>query len=184
MILIKSAFWLFSSLVLMQVNAQKVLYGVTEAEVGFISEAPLETIRASTKALQGLLDLRSGTFAFKLGIQSFDGFNSPLQKEHFYENYMETHLFPDAKFTGKMIDPVVGLTSKYQKFRAKGKFEIHGRTKELLVDVSLSQLGNDILFLSSFNLELKDFGISIPRIVKQKISEVILVSVEGRLSAQ
>ncbi len=41
-----------------------------------------------------------------LKVNSFKGFNSALQKEHFNENYMESENFPYASFEGKIIEDI------------------------------------------------------------------------------
>src|SRR5258706_14622796 len=66
------------------------LYQTINGKISFKSEAPLELIRASSDQLIGLLDNDKKNFSFKINIRSFQGFNSPLQKEHFNENYLES----------------------------------------------------------------------------------------------
>jgi hypothetical protein len=39
-------------------------------------------------------------------MQTFEGFNSALQREHFNENYIESNRFPDASFNGKIIEDI------------------------------------------------------------------------------
>ena len=57
-------------------------------KVSFLSEAPLELIKAASDKLKGAIDKTQNTFAFAVDIHSFKGFNSDLQREHFHENYM------------------------------------------------------------------------------------------------
>src|SRR5688572_1480480 len=82
----------------------KVVYRTKKGTVKFISVAPLETIKAESHSLKGIIDTSQNTFAFSITINSFQGFNSALQEQHFYENYMETGLFPLATFSGKIIE--------------------------------------------------------------------------------
>jgi hypothetical protein len=69
----------------------------------FSSAAPLEMIEANSKKLRGLVDTETQSFAWAIENKTFEGFNSPLQQEHFNENYMETDKFPRSTFTGKII---------------------------------------------------------------------------------
>ena len=57
---------------------------------------------------------------------SFAGVNRRLQEEYFNENNMETEVYPESGFKGKIIED--GDRSKYgdYKVRAKGKLIIHG----------------------------------------------------------
>jgi len=69
-------------------------------EVSFTSNAKLELINASSKNIKGIIDPATGNFAFVVTSQSFEGFNSNLQREHFNEKYMETDKYYDATFSG------------------------------------------------------------------------------------
>ena len=106
----------FLSLLLTEVSGQ--VYKTSKAKISFISEAPLETIKASNAHVLGVLDVKSQQFSFKANMKFFEGFNNPLQKEHFFENYMESDVFPEAAFSGKIIEPQGNL--RKQKFMTKG----------------------------------------------------------------
>jgi polyisoprenoid-binding protein YceI len=162
-------------------EAQGKYMKTTTGKISFISTAPKEIIKANANELSGILNLDNKNFSFKIFMKNFDGFNSPLQKEHFHENYMETNDFPEATFVGKILDPL-GNAQK-QKVRAKGMLNIHGVSKEILIDINLKQVDNGFYFESKFELELEDFSISIPKLVNQKISKVIKVTVEGILKS-
>src|ERR1043166_9418670 len=101
------------------------VYQTIKGRIDFRSDAPFEIIRASSNELLGLLDISKKNFAFKVGIRSFQGFNSPLQKEHFNENYLQSDEYPDASFNGKIIeDADLAVDGNYQ-VRAKGILTIH-----------------------------------------------------------
>ena len=161
------------------VNAQS-LYECPAGNISFTSNADLEIIKASSDKLKGLLDVEKNTFAFNIDVASFQGFNSDLQKEHFNENYLESNIFPKASFSGKIIDKI-DPTKATQTIRAKGKMNIHGIQQERIINVELVKKGDSYTFSSGFNVLLADHGITIPRIVYQKISETIRVNVSGNL---
>jgi len=152
-----------------------------KASIDFVSEAPLELIKASTNKCQGILDLENGDFAFRVKIEAFDGFNSPLQKEHFFENYMESNNFPEATFVGKMVENLNPENLKQAPYRAKGILDIHGIKVERIIPIQLNREADGLYFESEFLVALKDHGIDIPTIVKQKIAEKIKVKVSGTL---
>ena len=158
---------------------QGQIYSTNEANVKFTSEAPLEIIKAESDHLKGALDLTNKTFAFKLYIKSFDGFNSPLQKVHFYENYLEVKTHPESIFKGKILENIDLQSSK--TYRAKGVLNIHGISKEVIIDVYLEPKKEGFLFSAQFDAQLKDYKIDLPRIVYQKIAEIINVAVSGEL---
>jgi len=49
------------------------------------------------------LDTESGDFVFRVLIRSFE-FEKALMQEHFNENYLESHKFPNASFQGKVTN--------------------------------------------------------------------------------
>lgn len=161
-----------------KVEAQGGLYRVTEGSIRFRSDAPLENIEASTRQLEGLLDTEKGTFAFSAPVRSFQGFNSPLQREHFNENYLESDKYPKATFAGKIIETIdFSKPGKYE-VRAKGKLSIHGREQERIIRSILTIENGRLQISSEFSVLLEEFNIAIPKIVYQKISEEINVSLQ------
>src|SRR5687767_16000291 len=101
------------------VFAQKKL-SIEKGEINFASNAELELIKASSNKVQGLIDPSNNQFAFTVDIQSFRGFNSELQREHFNEKYMESERFPRAKFSGKIIEQIDLTVNQTYEVRAKG----------------------------------------------------------------
>jgi polyisoprenoid-binding protein YceI len=156
------------------------LYEMSKGLVQFSSRAPLENIEAKAKAIKGVLNLDNQTFAFSVDVRSFTGFNNDLQREHFHENYMETEKIPQASFSGKLIDKF-NPEIDFQKIRAKGQMDVHGVKKERIIDVVITRKGALYEVSTSFNIALQDHGISIPKIVFQKIAEVIVVDVSGTM---
>ena len=47
-------------------------YKVSDSKTSFFSNAPLENITASSSDLQGIIDLETGEFFFRLPIKSFN----------------------------------------------------------------------------------------------------------------
>lgn len=165
------------------VIGQSSLYEVISGKVFMNSDAPLENIKAETTSVRGLMNIADNSFAFTVDVRTFKGFNSALQQEHFHENYMESEKYPKAKFTGKLIDKFNPDLST-QKIRAKGKLEIHGISQERIVEVNIQKKNTNYTFTSQFNVPLADHGITIPRIVFQKIAETIAVTVNGELASK
>jgi polyisoprenoid-binding protein YceI len=157
--------------------AQKQLR-LEHGTISFISEAPLETIEATSNNLKGVLDAQANRFAFSVDLNSFEGFNNALQKEHFNENYLETPRFPKATFSGKLIDKVEPDAVK-QTIRAKGTLEIHGVEIERIIEVTIYKNGTHYSFSSEFSVPLTDHGITVPKLVHQKIAETVVVHVNG-----
>jgi hypothetical protein len=158
-----------------------VLFTCSSGNVRFVSEAPLELINAESDELNGILSSENQSFAFSISSGSFIGFNSPLQQEHFNENYMESEKYTRATFTGSIIEEVDLLSPGEVRARAKGKFNIHGVENVQMLDVVLKIEEDQVIVDSSFDILLKDYKIDIPRIVNKKIAEKIRVTVHAVL---
>jgi polyisoprenoid-binding protein YceI len=164
-------------LVAFQSNQDTAIFRANNGKVSFLSNAPLEKIKASSNKLYGVIDPSKRIFNFAIPISSFDGFNSPLQREHFNENYLESQKIPKAFFKGKIIEEVNLLQEGTYNIRAKGMLSIHGIEKEYIIKSKIVALPNKINIESNFNILLKDFGIRIPKVVNQKIAEEIAVNI-------
>ncbi len=164
-------------------NAQEVYY-TESGYVEFVSDAPLELISASSYSLRGAIDLDKRTFAFSINNNSFVGFNSPLQQEHFYENYIESHKYPASVFQGKIIEDHDFSKDATYSLRAKGDFEIHGISRERIIGATLIKKGDQLEVVAEFTVPLEDHNIKIPRIVYQKIAEVIDVKIQAVLQVR
>jgi hypothetical protein len=146
------------------------------------SDAPLEIIKATSQGLRGVIDAEKRTFAFSINNMSITGFNSPLQQQHFYENYIEAQKYPVSTFEGKIIEQVDFLKDGEYTVRAKGIFNIHGVGKERIIKSSL-RIKNGVLFVSSqFTILLSEHNITIPRVVNQKIAEEIKIIVDAEFA--
>ena len=162
-----------------------VLPGMTEAQqwrgagsVSFISDAPLEKITASSEELRGIIDMEKRTFAFTFPVSTFEGFNSPLQKEHFNEHYLETKEFPNATFTGVLIGTEEICAGECElEMYAKGKMTIHGITVLMTIPVRIEVKPSEWRASGEFYVALSDHGIGIPKILEAKIATEIAVSV-------
>lgn len=157
----------------------KSFFQLRSGHVEFSSDAPLELIKASSNQLQGILDAEKDIFAFKISIATFTGFNNPLQREHFNENYMETEVFPEATYTGKIIEPVDYSKKGTYSVRTKGKLTIHGIAQERIIKATVNVTENKITVQSNFTVLLADYDIKIPRIVDNNLSKEIKVSVSA-----
>lgn len=161
-----------------EVNSNRDLFMLSEGAISFNSSAPLETITASTTEIKGAIDPATNKFAFSIGVSSFQGFNNPLQQDHFNENFMETNLFPVATFAGKIIEKIDFEKDGEYTVRAKGKLKIHGVKRERIIKSVIQVKEGRLLVKSVFTVLLKEHNITVPRIVHQKIAKEILVSVD------
>ncbi len=167
--------------------SQAELFVVQKGEITFTSEAPLENIKAESKSIRGVINQDSKEFAFSVKINSFIGFNSEIQRVHFLENYMEQTKYTEATFSGKIIEDIPFDSPGTYSVRAKGVLEIHGIRQERIIRGTVTLKPGEVMMNADFTVSLSDHGITIPKIVRQKISEQIdinlnIVFVQGSKS--
>lgn len=164
------------------VPPEKNVYQCVKGRIHFRSDAPLEIIEARSNRLRGVIDPANQQFAWTVEINTFEGFNSPLQREHFNENYMETSKYPGSTFTGKIIEKINFEQDGSYPVRAKGKLLIHGVEQERIIKGTLEVKGQKLRIQATFTVPLTDHNITIPKIVHQKIAEEITVTVEADMA--
>jgi polyisoprenoid-binding protein YceI len=157
------------------------IYITHTGKAGIVSNAPLEVIKAESAEMNGAINLADRSFAFTIDNKSFKGFNSALQQEHFYENYMEVQDYPVSSFKGKIIEEIDPASSKEQVVRAKGILNIHGVEQERIIKGTVKITGKKLQLEAGFTVLLEDHQIKIPRVVYQKIAETIDVSISAEL---
>jgi len=150
-------------------------YSTQKAFINFSSEAELELIKAGSNDVRGIIDPTTNQFAFTVDVNTFKGFNSELQREHFNEKYMESEKFPKASFSGKLIEQIDFTKNGTHEVRAKGDLDIHGVKQTRIIRSKLIINNGTLLVESQFLIPLSDHNISIPTIVSQKIATEIRV---------
>lgn len=147
--------------------------------ISFVSEAPLERIAAMNTKSTGVVDLASRSFAVQVPMVEFEGFNAPLQREHFNENYMVSRVWPHATFSGRIVESIdLAVPGKYS-VRAKGRFVLHGEAQERIIPCEVVVTEDGIRVTSTFDVALADHGIRIPRVVHQKVAAIVQLKVDA-----
>jgi hypothetical protein len=151
-------------------------------KIEFYSKAPLEDIEAKNKSVQAVLDTKSGAFQFSLLMKGFE-FDKALMQEHFNENYVESDKFPKADFKGTVINNTAINYTKSGTYnvKVKGKLTIHGVTKDIEAPGTIKVDNDELKTASTFTIKLSDYKISIPSVVKDKISNTVKIVVDCKL---
>lgn len=154
------------------------LLRLARSSIAFISDAAQERIDATTEKAAGVLNLDDRSFVVQVPVRSFEGFNSPLQREHFNENYLESSAHPNAVFKGRIIEAVeLGTPGSYD-VRAKGIITIHGVERERIIACTVVVAPDGVRVTSRFDVLLEDHSIRVPGVVRFKIAPVVQVSVD------
>lgn len=162
-------------LLLCSINCFSQKYISNDGEITFFSYAPIEDIKAVNKKVSAVYNSADDNIVFQLNINDFN-FRKKLMQTHFNENYLESDLYPQSTFIGKLI------ALEGNKAKVKGMLTIHGITKEIEADGTLLKNNESVEILSEFKVKLEDYNISIPTIVMYKIAEEILINIEIELN--
>ena len=150
-------------------------------QIQFLASTPLETIDPVNNHVSCILDTENGNLVFQMKMISFR-FEKALMEEHFNEKYVESDKFPKSTFVGKIQnwDDFIWNGTE-QNIVVKGKIIIHGIEKAIIVNGMIGTSKSTISLSSSFDIIISDFGIEIPRLVRDKISETVKVEVNVTL---
>jgi YceI-like domain len=161
------------------VNAQN-MYMTKTGKVSFYSRAKsMEKVEADNNEVSSILNAQTGDLVFAILVKSFH-FESALMEEHFNENYIESNKFPKATFKGKIsnISSVNFTKDGAYPVTADGDLTLHGVTKKISSTGSITVKSGKITAFSKFSVALKDYNITIPSLVKDKISEDIDITAD------
>jgi polyisoprenoid-binding protein YceI len=150
--------------------------------ISFYSKAPLEDIEAENRSVTAVLDTKTGMVQFAVPMKAFE-FEKALMQEHFNENYIESDKYPKAEFKGQVLNNNSIDYTKDGEYPAKvkGTLTIHGQSKDVESNGKVVIKEGKVLTDATFNVRLSDYNISIPNLVKDKISNTVQVNVDCTL---
>jgi polyisoprenoid-binding protein YceI len=155
-------------------------YCTKNGKIFFSASSPMEKIEATNEKATSVVDVSNGAIEFAVLMKAFS-FDKALMQEHFNENYVESDKFPKAVFKGSVtnIKSVDMTKNGVYPVKVKGTLTLHGETKDVLADGSLTvKDGNITTGKSHFKILLEDFKIEIPSLVKDKISKEVQIDVD------
>ena len=154
-------------------------YFTKTGKATFYSKAPLEDIDAKNNNAVSVFDKTTGQVEVVMLMKAFE-FRKALMQEHFNENYIESDKFPKSVFKGLIGDLSKVDFTKNGKYQASvsGKLSLHGETNDVAAPVTFTINNGMINAISEFKIVLEDYKVSIPAIVKDKISKEVRVVIE------
>jgi len=158
-------------------NAQKYL--TKTGYINFFSSTPVEDINADNYKVSSAFDQSTGDLVFRLDMKSFE-FKKKLMQEHFNENYVESDKFPHSSFKGKItnLDEVDFTTNGKYDVKVDGELTIHGVTNKVSAIGQFNINGENLFAKSEIKVKSADYDIVIPKLVRGKIAEELLIKVE------
>lgn len=174
--------FLFGILSLSLMSQAQDKFYTKNAKVNFFSATPLEDIEASNKSAVAVLDSKTGALQFSILIKGYEFKNEEMQ-EHFNEDYMESDKFPKSEFKGQIVNNSSVNYAKAGTYnvQVKGMLTIHGVTKEVLTNGTIKVDNDGLKANSTFNIAVADYGIKIPKLVRDKIAKTVKITVDAKL---
>ena len=149
-------------------------------KISFYSKATLENIEAHNRSVTCVLDAKTGNVQFSALVKGFE-FEKALMQQHFNENYLESDKYPRAEFKGQITNNSDINYAKDGTYNAKvkGKLTLHGETKDVETDGTITVKGGKVQAESDFTLQLPDYKIKNEKL--NNISNTIRVTVNCML---
>jgi len=164
---------LFSLFFVNQMFSQKK-YLAKDGYISFFSHSLVEDIKADNNQVLSIIDKETGEIAIQLLMRSFL-FKKALMQQHFNESYVESHKYPKAKFNGLIVN-FEDLNDKNSNTEIKGTLSVHGKEKEISIIAKVIINEDEINISGDFMVEVADFNIKIPAIVRNNIAKIIKVT--------
>lgn len=181
---VKIKFSLFALCLVMLAGAafSQDKYFTKTGKIDFNASGPLEKIEARHKSVTCVLDTKSGSVQFAILMKGFE-FDKALMQQHFNENYVESHKFPKGEFKGEITNnsAVNYIKDGTYPVTVKGNLTIHGETKPVETPGTITIKQGKISTSADFSIQLSDYRIEIPKIVKDNISNTVKISVNCTL---
>jgi len=161
------------------------VYLTRNGTIRFFSEAPLENIEAVNRQVMSALNIETGEFVFRLPIRSF-AFDKALMQEHFNDNFMESHNYPNASFQGVVeeVESIDFSDSGSYEVTVAGELTIKDVTKTISEPGTLTVIDGLIEGEAVFVIRPEDYNINIPRRYVRNIASEIEVFVNVTLRPQ
>ena len=148
--------------------------------INFEASVPLyEEVKAVNRQVAILLEPKTSTFICTVVIKDFR-FKLNLMQEHFNENYMESNRYPKAIFKGKIQKfDLKDITEVAKQYEIKGKLNLRGKSKEIMVNALIKRVPEGIQIISDFPIAVSDFNIHIPTPIASKIAQTANTELTG-----
>jgi hypothetical protein len=177
----KTTFLLLTmTIIVININAQNV-YSTKTGHASFFSKAPMEDIDAHNEKVGAVLNTTLNEVVVVVSIKNFV-FKKALMQEHFNDDYLESDKYPDATYNGKINEKVDYTKDGITEVTTTGKLKIHNTERDVTIKGTVTIKNGIITLHTEFNVALKDYNITIPKLVIENIAENILVTIDCPLA--
>lgn len=175
----KTSIMAIGLLLIIQTAAGQGRYMTKEGMIRFYSHTIIEDITATNEKVAAIIDGEKAAVAIIVPMNEFQ-FEKKLMQEHFNENYVESEKYPKATFSGLisgMVEADYQTPGEYQ-VQVSGEMTIHGITRRISTDGSIEIRQSEIIAKTKFLLNPEDYGIRIPKLIRNNIAEKMEITAE------
>jgi polyisoprenoid-binding protein YceI len=166
-------------------NIPAQIYFTKTGTISFDATAPSspEKINAINNSAVTVLNTSTGELQFSVQMKGFI-FERALMQEHFNDNYVESSKYPKGEFKGKVTNNAAIQYTKDGSYIAEveGTLTIHGVTKNIKSTGTILVKGGTITTAANFKVTVKEYNISIPGLVADKVSKEPSIMVNCKLN--
>ncbi|WP_298905017.1 YceI family protein [uncultured Psychroserpens sp.] len=145
-----------------------------QGEVSFFSYTSVENIQATNNQALSIFDIKTNEVAVRILMRAFV-FKKSLMHEHFNESYIESDLYPEATFSGTIVDFDSSITTEQTRI-IKGDFTLKNITKPVEIKAKISKIDEDYSIDGNLEILIEDYNINIPALLSPNISKKIEVT--------
>ena len=146
------------------------------------TDASLEVVHAVNRTARAVIDTKNGGVLFVVLMKGFE-FQKALMQEHFNENYVESDKYPKAEFKGQVqnISSVDFTKEGTYNVSVNGTLTMHGKSQPVETTGTLQVKSGKVVASCNFNVMLKDYDITIPGLVADKVSKTAKIIIDCAL---
>lgn len=130
------------------------------------------------------MDKATGAMAFKVVMKNYIFENGAMQKHFNEKSWLDTEVFPNGTFEGKIVNMTDVNFAKDGKYNVTvaGKMTIKGISKTITQKGTVEVKGANIVLKSEFMIDVTDYGVKIPADNVTKLNKNLKITVDATLT--
>src|SRR5687768_6966646 len=154
-----------------------------ESKVQFVSDAPLEKITGVGHKMTGNVEIDTGNIAATKGTIELDvksiKTNVDLRDEHLQgPDWLDAKKHPKIKFQISKVEGASSLAPGASvDVKVHGKLTMHGVTRDEVATAKVTNTDKGVKVKATFKVNLTKYKVSVPSVVRLKVSDEIDLNV-------
>jgi len=150
-------------------NVYAQTFTTEKGHAEFKAKASMNSYTGTSDQLKGSINLKDKTVYFSIPFESID---TGIEKRNKHmKELIETDKYPNAEFEGKIISNFNEEKEGSQKVTVKGHFKMHGVSKEITVEGSITRKGDKLTADADWKVLITDYKIKPPSMLGNKVQD-------------